>query len=389
MSSLSPAPDGTVAPPAEHGPILLRPAGVTDIPALLRIETRSFRTDRLSRRNFQHLLTKANAACLVAARGEAVVGYAIVLFNAGTSLARLYSFAVDPAWRGQGVARRLLTAAEDAARAHGCVYLRLEVRRDNAAAIALYKAAGFREFGTYPDYYEDHMEALRLEKRLSATVSPDSFRIPVPYYEQTLDFTCGPSCLMMAMAAHDPGVALDRKLELRLWRESTTVFMTSGHGGCGPFGLALAAHRRGFPVEVFLSQTGPLFLNSVRSAEKKRVIQLVHEDFSEEIRRTDIPVHLHTLDAEDLETKLAAGGIPIVLISSFRIYHEKFPHWVVVVGSDEKFFYIQDPYVDYERDKTQTDCVNMPIPRKDFERMARYGKRQVKAALVVSAKQAS
>ena len=93
-------------------------------------------------------------------------GYAMVNFHAGTSLARLYSFAVDEIYRGQGVATRLLSAAEQAARSHECLYLRLEVRRDNTPAIELYKRNGYREFGVYTDYYEDHMEALRLEKRL-------------------------------------------------------------------------------------------------------------------------------------------------------------------------------------------------------------------------------
>jgi hypothetical protein len=52
---------------------------------------------------------------------------------------------------------------------------------------------------------------------------------------------------MMAMKALDPAMELNRTLELRLWREATTIFMTSGHGGCGPYGLALSAYRRGFP----------------------------------------------------------------------------------------------------------------------------------------------
>ena len=49
---------------------------------------------------------------------------------------------------------------------------------------------------------------------------------------------------MMAMTALDPSRTMDANDEIRIWREATTVFMTSGHGGCGPYGLALAAHRR-------------------------------------------------------------------------------------------------------------------------------------------------
>ena len=76
-----------------------------------------------------------------------IAGYVLLLFNAGTSLARIYSFAVDPDFRRTGVAFRLLDAAEREARDHECVYIRLEVRRDNEPAINLYRRTGYREFG--------------------------------------------------------------------------------------------------------------------------------------------------------------------------------------------------------------------------------------------------
>ena len=68
----------------------------------------------------------------------------------------------------------------------------------------------------------------------------------VPHYRQTLDFTCGPSSLMMAMKALDPAVEMSRALEMKLWKEATTIFMGRGHGGKGALGLPLSSHRRGF-----------------------------------------------------------------------------------------------------------------------------------------------
>ena len=238
---------------------MIRPATPEDIDALVEIENRCFDTDRLSRRSFRHMITKAHAALLLDEEGGAVRGYVLLLFNAGTSLARMYSIAVDPQYRSRGIGRQLMLAAEQAALAQDCVTLRLEVRVDNVSSIALYESMGYRRFGFYDDYYEDHMDALRYEKRLVPSLRPDMAR--VPYYEQTLEFTCGPAALMMAMGALDPAIELNRRLELRLWRESTTVFMTSGHGGCGPFGLALAAHHRGFEVEVYVNDEGALFID--------------------------------------------------------------------------------------------------------------------------------
>ena len=144
---------------------------MADIPALLAIEERSFPTDRMTQRNFRYAIRKAKGVVLVAYRQVPEVqgpplAYGVVGFHAGTRFARLTSFAVTPGNRGQGIGRRLLAVLEKEASAHGCSGMRLEVRADNAAAIALYTAAGYRRFADYPDYYEDGMAALRLEKPL-------------------------------------------------------------------------------------------------------------------------------------------------------------------------------------------------------------------------------
>lgn len=149
----------------------VRRADLADIPDLLAIEEQSFATDRMTRRNFRYAIRHAKGVVFVAEAPDAgvrrrIAGYGVVGFHGGTRLARLTSFAVAPRLRGHGIGRRLLAALEDAATAHGCSALRLEVREDNAAALALYGAAGYRCFGRYPAYYEDDTSALRLGKPL-------------------------------------------------------------------------------------------------------------------------------------------------------------------------------------------------------------------------------
>jgi ribosomal protein S18 acetylase RimI-like enzyme len=360
---------------------MLRKAELRDLNALVEIENTCFEVDRFSRRTFRYLLTKANAETLVYEEGGAMLGYATVLFHTGTSLARLYSLAVLPQARGRGAGSALIKAAEETALANDCVVLRLEVRRDNAASISLYEKLGYRLFGRHADYYQDHMEALRFEKYLAPQLKPELVR--VPYYKQTLDFTCGPSAVMMAMKALDPNLKLSRKLELRLWRESTTVYMTSGHGGCGPYGMALAVYHMGFDVEVHVNGKGVMFVDSVRSEEKKEVMRLVQEDFLAELKELPVKIRHGALSVHAIQDKFEGGGIPIVLISSYRIYREKFPHWVVVTGFDDKYVYVHDPFVDYEAGKLALDSMNMPILKKDFDRMARYGKAGQKAVLII------
>ncbi len=367
----------------------IREAGVQDVDALVALEQAAFQGDRISRRQFRYLLTRGHARTLVAPGpvGRGLLGYVMLLFSRGTSLARLYSIAVGEAARGMGLGRELVRAAEEVARRNGCADLRLEVRRDNPASLALFRGMGFREFGTIEDYYEDHMGALRLQKSLAP--GPDPALVRAPYYAQTLDFTCGPAALMMAMRALDPALKLDRRLELRLWREATTIFMTSGHGGCGPYGLALAAARRGHAVELLVRDSGVAFFDSVRSEEKKRVMRLVQEDMVEELEQLRVPITQGAVNVAGLEAQFNDGRVPVVLISSVRIYAERFPHWVTVTGFDERFIYVHDPLVDVDEGERALDSVNMPILRRDFERMARYGRAGLQAAVIVGPREAA
>jgi len=149
---------------------VLRAALLADLNALLELEGASFPGDRLSRRQLRHLLSgQARCDCLVwTDAADSVVGAVVVLYRRNSRRARLYSIAVAAAARGRGVGGQLLVAAEQAARARGCDELRLEIRQDNPASIALFSAAGYRRFGERPGYYEDGMHAWRYCKELKA-----------------------------------------------------------------------------------------------------------------------------------------------------------------------------------------------------------------------------
>jgi hypothetical protein len=149
-------------------------------------------------------------------------------------------------------------------------------------------------------------------------------------------------------------------------------------------GLALSAHARGFAVQIYVNDPGVPLVDSVRSPEKKEVMRLVHEDMLAEAQRLGIPVNHGTLSVEDLQQHWDAGAVPLVMISSYRIYRERFPHWVVITGFDEHFVYVHDPFVDYANGETTLDSIDMPIRRDDFSRMARYGRVRLRAVVLVS-----
>ena len=361
-------------------PVEIRKARVSDIDALTALENAVFESDRISRRSFRLLIERETAQTLVAEADGRIAGYAIVLYRKGSGVARLYSLATGPDFTGQGVGRALIEAAEDKAFDHGRMLLRLEVREDNFRAIGIYEKGGYRKIGREPDYYEDGQAALRYEKTLRGD-TPVATR--VPFYEQTSDFTCGPCCLMMAMANFDQDFVPDPVMEIRLWRESTTVFMLSGPGGCEPFGLAVSAHESGLAAEIHVSFYGALFLQSVRSEEKRRVMELAQVDFRRRAEQYAIPVNYRAFSIDDIRSAIADGKLVMVLISGFLMFGKKVPHWVLAIGDDGDHILIHDPWVEDEKQETASDAANIPVPYTIFMNMAQFGRDGLRAAVML------
>lgn len=369
---------------------VLRQATSSDLNALLQLEHHCFTEDRLSRRSFRRFLDMPRDRLIVAeSKNEGLselLGYCLVLMSAATRMARIYSIAVLPTARGYGIGEKLVKAAEREATGADRILMRLEVREDNGAAIALYKRLGYRQFGTYRDYYEDHGTALRFERRI-LFYEPTREFLPVPYYPQTTDFSCGPAALIMAMAALDEQQQLTTLEELRIWREATTIFMLAGHGGCGPHGLALSAWNRGFEASAWVSAEGPLFRDTVRNDDKKRVLELVHEGFLKDIGQTDIQLHHDPLTLDAMEQALLASQIPVILISTWQLNRSRVPHWVTVCAIDDQFVYLHDPEIDVDDGETVADKQYVPVDKRVFSQISRYGSVQpLRAAVIVGPK---
>lgn len=361
-------------------PAEIRKARASDVDDLAAIEKAVFSGDRLSRRSFRQFIERETAEMLVAENDGRVAGYAVVLFRKGSGVARLYSIAVGPFFGSLGIGRQLLAAAEDAAYEHDRMMLRLEVREDNQRAIHIYEQAGYRRIGREPDYYGDGATALRYEKTLRGDVPTAT---GVPFYQQTCEFTCGPCCLMMAMANFDRGFVPDPVMEIRLWREATTVFMMSGPGGCEPFGLAVAGYESGLAAEIFVSFHGALFLQSVRSEDKRRVMELAQVDFRRRAELYGIPVNYRSFGIDDIRSALADGKLMLVLISGFLMFGKKVPHWVLAIGDDGDHILIHDPWVEDERQETILDAANIPVPYGIFMNMAQFGRDGLRAAITL------
>jgi len=97
-----------------------------------------------------HEMTPPAGLFLVAALHGEPVGCGALKFHPGAP-AELKRMWVDPSARGLGLGRRLLAELETRAAAHGVRVLRLETNRVLAEAIALYRAAGYREVAAFND----------------------------------------------------------------------------------------------------------------------------------------------------------------------------------------------------------------------------------------------
>lgn len=76
-----------------------------------------------------------------------------ILIRTAVDEAEILTLAVRPADRRRGRGADLVRTGAEAARARGAARLFLEVAEDNAAALGLYRAAGFTEDGRRRGYY--------------------------------------------------------------------------------------------------------------------------------------------------------------------------------------------------------------------------------------------
>jgi ribosomal-protein-alanine N-acetyltransferase len=100
---------------------------------------------------FVDLLASPGVGALGVETDEGPVG--LVLLRAIAGEAEILTLAVVPAARRRGVGRVLVEAAAGTAAGLGAEVLWLEVAADNAAALALYGAAGFDIAGRRRAYY--------------------------------------------------------------------------------------------------------------------------------------------------------------------------------------------------------------------------------------------
>jgi putative acetyltransferase len=109
---------------------------------------------------------KQDNVLFLVARDEAAraVGCgAVVLSSAFGELKRMY---VSPRCRGQGVARKLLSALESESVRAGCKLLKLETGPYQPEALGLYASSGYERRGPFGNYADDPLSVF-MQKRIA------------------------------------------------------------------------------------------------------------------------------------------------------------------------------------------------------------------------------
>jgi hypothetical protein len=143
------------APESTEESITVRAASMDDLIPAMQLEETCFDTYCLSKRQLRYLQRSPNAVFQVAEINGKIVGegIALVRHHKRSVSGRLYSLAVRPDCRGQGIGNRLMKKTLAELVAQGAKRVFLEVEQVNASALKLYERHGFRSIGMLPDYY--------------------------------------------------------------------------------------------------------------------------------------------------------------------------------------------------------------------------------------------
>lgn len=189
------------------------------------------------------------------------------------------------------------------------------------------------------------------------------------HQRQTTLFTCGPVALLDALRASGRPAARTRDEEIAIWREATLGV------ACDPYGLAVAAARRGVVPHIRVSRTGPVLDPEGRwGILDGRLARDVQTAFECDAHRLGCPVSVGAFGAGDVADVVRRGYVAMVLIDENAMHGTVCPHWVTVVGCDfsRNTLVIDDPWFDEVAGETAVDAYRLPIRVDDVDLMIHY-----------------
>jgi hypothetical protein len=192
--------------------------------------------------------------------------------------------------------------------------------------------------------------------------------LDIPFHHQRQEFTCGSTCLMMAMKYVNPSLELTDDLEIDLWRESNLV---EDWSTCGR-GLAYSAAKRGYGAEIYANVDDIPFKDKILQVSPHadpQVLDFFFRDMKRRALAMDVPEINKPVTFNDVANALRRNAVPILLVNAKFLHNEDTPHWVIVRGWNQSGVFINDPIWIVPHD----DSIPFPL----FRSMMGYGSGQL------------
>ncbi len=140
----------------------IRVSSLEDLPALMELQARCFPVDAWSEAALRAEISRADGVSCVVEVDARVAGFGFA-WVVGETL-EILQVAVDPLARRSGLGRRIVEQLHAGRGEAEQAFL--EVRADNEAALALYRASGYTDVHVRRRYYADGCDARILRRPL-------------------------------------------------------------------------------------------------------------------------------------------------------------------------------------------------------------------------------
>ncbi|MDE0742130.1 MAG: peptidase C39 family protein [Candidatus Poseidoniia archaeon] len=176
-------------------------------------------------------------------------------------------------------------------------------------------------------------------------------RLDVPHYTQTMDFSCGPACVVMALKYFNFISEMNRDLEVELWRETSSIEMY----GAGRYGVSAPLAVRGLNVHIITDNPGLGLIERSKTYVKSLKGSIPYLEFFYDMQKRTCSLNGTTQEIkkptlQDIREGLQSDRVLFALVSTiiFEEEDEDIPHWIVITGEENGILTVNNPIDDDE-----------------------------------------
>ena len=171
-------------------------------------------------------------------------------------------------------------------------------------------------------------------------------RLDVPHYTQTMDFSCGPACVAMALKYFNFISEMDRDLEVELWRETSSIEMY----GTGRYGVSAPLVVRGLNVHIITDNPGLGLIERAKTYVKSLKGSISYLEFFYDMQKRTCSLNGTTQEIrkptlQDIREGLQSDRVLFALVSTiiFEEEDEDIPHWIIITGEENGILTVNNP----------------------------------------------